>query len=114
MILGEGAFGSYTHHENTFKESDAIAFEVYVSESPRHVPFNESGQPVWRASFSNLTYVSSFPTATTTVHVPLTEALLSNASLYAHVFVTRAGLPADPKRDGYDRWAATSARAATG
>ena len=72
------------------------------------MPFNESSALVWHAAYSNMTYAADFASASTTVHVPITPALLNNATLFAHIFATKAGVPPDPKRDGYDRWAVSS------
>ena len=94
------------YHENAFKESDALELRVFLSDSPRFSDFNNSEALLWHEE--KLVYHEKLAALEHTVEVPITDAMLANNTVYAHMFVTKAGASPDPRHGSYDRWATTS------
>jgi hypothetical protein len=90
-----------THHENVFKEGDEFELRIFVSGARRFKDFNNSEALLWHEK--GLRYSSSFASREVTVQVPVTDALLSNATLYAYVYVTKAGKSPDSLRQNFDK-----------
>ena len=101
----KGAKKRPTHHENAFGAKDLLDLRIYVSPTPRFSAFNDTEALIWKQE--GMEY-AAFADHEQKVDVPLTDALLANATLFAHVFVTKAGFSPDPKHGSYDRWATTS------
>ena len=95
-----------THHENAFAENQAFDVRVFVSSSPRFTAFNDTNALIWHES--NFEYTQNFKAVEKEVEVPLTDALLANGTLFAHLYVTKAGASPDPRHGRFDRWATTS------
>ena len=95
-----------THHENTFAENQKFDLRVFVSSSPRFTAFNDTEALIWHES--SFSYTPDYATVERNVEVPLTDALLANATLYAHLFVSKSGTSPDPRHSEYDRWGTTS------
>ncbi len=96
-----------THHANIFAPGDKLDLRVFLSPSrAAFTAFNDTDALLWHDS--SLTYTEDASTLEKTVHVPLTKRLLSNGTMFAHMFITKAGSSPDPKRASYDRSATTS------
>jgi hypothetical protein len=98
-----------THHENSFASGTRLELRVFLSPTRHFSAFNDSGALVWHDT--DFTYADDFTARSTTVQVPLTEQLLSNGSLFAHVFVSKQGASPDPKHGSYERWSSTGTTA---
>jgi hypothetical protein len=96
-----------THHANVFAAGDKLELRVFLS--PSRAPFtdfNNTDALLW--SDKSLVYSEAGSSLEKTVHVPLTERLLSNGTMFAHMFITKAGASPDPQHGSYDRLATTS------
>jgi hypothetical protein len=93
--------------ENAFNEGEALEVRVFASPTPRFTAFNDSSALLWHAT--GFAYAHAFESLEQKVEVPITDALLTNRTLFVVVFVTKAGASPDPRRDNFDRWATTTA-----
>ena len=96
-----------THHENSYKEGERFDVRVFTSSSLRFSGFNDTAALLWHEE--GLEYTATFATCEKTIDVPVTAALLANQTLYAHIFVTKAGKSPDPLHGSFDKWATTYA-----
>ena len=96
-----------THHANVFVAGDKLELRVFLSSSRApFTDFNNTDALLW--SDTSLAYSEAGSSLEKTVHVPLTERLLSNGTMFAHMFITKAGASPDPQHGSYDRLATTS------
>ena len=97
--------GRPTHHENAFAAADKLDLRIFLSSSPRFTAFNDSSSLIWKQE--GMVY-ADFSDREHHVQVPITDGMLRNGSLFAHVYVTKAGFSPDPKAlETFDRWATT-------
>ena len=104
LALCEGA-ARPTHWSNTFSSTDLLELRVYVSSVLRFSDFDSTDALVWHET--GITYDAGLAERTKRIEVPLTDHLISNGTLYAHIYVSKEGATLDPKAPGFDRWAST-------
>ena len=105
LFVTAGARPSF--HVNVYPEGVAFELRVFVSASPRtFTAFNDTHALIWHAK--DFEYTADFSLRAHTAHVPLTDALLANGTLFAHIYVTKVGASPDPKHGSYVRDATTS------
>ena len=107
LVAAAAAARRPTHHLNTFSETDKFDLSVFVSNSPRFTAFNDTDALIWHAE--GFSYTQAFSAREENVEVPLTDELLANGTLFAHLHVTKAGASPDPRHGRFDRWSTTSA-----
>ena len=90
-----------THHENSFAIETRFELRVFLGPTRHFNSFNDTSALVWHAMDFN--YIDDFAALSTVVDVPLSEQLLSNGSMFAHIFVTKQGASPDPKHGSYER-----------
>lgn len=92
--------------ENLFHKAEPLDMWFYLSEHERFSDFGSESALVWHET--NIPYAVWGPESTRSLSLKYypSEALKHNGSLFAHVFFTRSGYPADPSDPEYQPLAA--------
>ncbi|CAM6043159.1 unnamed protein product [Sphagnum compactum] len=93
---------------NLFSKGEDLDVWLYVSEAPKFTDFGNEAALVWHET--NVPYAVWTPNSVRRKHFVYhpSEEVKHNGSLYAHVFVARAGFSADPSDPEYDQTASFS------
>ncbi|CAK9215755.1 unnamed protein product [Sphagnum troendelagicum] len=93
---------------NLFSKGEDLDVWLYISEAPKFTDFGNEAALVWHET--NVPYAVWTPNSVRHKHFVYhpSEEVKHNGSLYAHVFVARAGFSADPSDPEYDQTASFS------
>ncbi|KAH9571576.1 hypothetical protein CY35_02G100600 [Sphagnum magellanicum] len=93
---------------NLFSKGEGLDVWLYISEAPKFTDFGNEAALVWHET--NVPYAVWTPNSVRRKHYVYhtSEEVKHNGSLYAHVFVARAGFSADPSDPEYDQTASFS------
>lgn len=109
VLVALAAAGRSRFYENSYTDGQRFDLRVYLSSADYFSDFNNTEALLW--SEEGLTYTAAFAERTKEVRVPLSDRLLErNGTLFAHIFVTKAGRSPDPRaKASYDKWATSAA-----
>lgn len=95
-------------HRPLWKDGDAFELRVYISEDEQFADFNNTEALIWHEKGFYLDWKPSNDRVKD-VSITASKAVMNNATLYAHIYFTKAGYSPDPQSSRYRKSATLSA-----
>lgn len=100
-------------HSNLFKPGDIFDLSIYISESSNFTKFDDASALIWQVkgivynqtetSFYSMFFPQDSLIRTKTITIPITQHLLQNGSLFAHIYFTPPQFSHNPNAKNFDR-----------